>query len=302
MDIGLERLEALLVGHAEMLLLVDDDEAEILEGHVLGEQRMGADHDVDGPGGEARAVLLHLGGGDEARELRHLHRQPFEALGEGPVMLARQQGGGHHHRHLLAAHGPREGGAQRHLGLAEADIAADEAVHGTTGIEIGQDGVDGGGLVLGLLECEAGGELAVEAVRSLEAGRLAHEALGRDLDELAGHLQDALLHLGLAGLPGTAAETIEGNLRIFRAVAGQKLDILHRQQQQSAGILDLQAIVRRARRRHRLEADEPADAVIGMDHEIAGLQRLHLQDDVLWGVSTCASGAPAGRRGCRLPR
>jgi hypothetical protein len=44
-------------------------------------------------------------------------------------MLARQQGGRHHHRDLLPAHGGDEGGAQRHLGLAEADIAADQPVH-----------------------------------------------------------------------------------------------------------------------------------------------------------------------------
>jgi hypothetical protein len=29
-----------------MLLLIDDDEAEILERDVLGEQGMGADHDI----------------------------------------------------------------------------------------------------------------------------------------------------------------------------------------------------------------------------------------------------------------
>lgn len=39
--------------------------------------------------------------------------------------------------------------------------------------------------------------------------------------------------------------------------------------------------MRRARRGDGLERDEAADAVIGMDHEIAGLERLHLQDDVL---------------------
>ena len=57
-------------------------------------------------------------------------------------MLARQQRGRHHDRDLLAfeRHGKRR--AQRHLGLAEADIAADQPVHRTAELEILQGGFD----------------------------------------------------------------------------------------------------------------------------------------------------------------
>ena len=48
MDVGLQRLQPFLVGDAEMLLLVDDDQAEVGELDALGQQRMGADDDVDG--------------------------------------------------------------------------------------------------------------------------------------------------------------------------------------------------------------------------------------------------------------
>ena len=58
-----------------------------------------------------------------------LHRQAGEARGEGAVMLPRQQRGRHHDRDLRARHRGDEGGAQRDLGLAEADIAADQPVH-----------------------------------------------------------------------------------------------------------------------------------------------------------------------------
>ena len=47
MDIGLELLQPLLVRHAEMLLLVDDDKTQVTELDGLAEQRMSADHDVD---------------------------------------------------------------------------------------------------------------------------------------------------------------------------------------------------------------------------------------------------------------
>ena len=43
----LQLLDRLLVGDAEALLLVDDEQAEVLERDVLGEQAVGADDDVD---------------------------------------------------------------------------------------------------------------------------------------------------------------------------------------------------------------------------------------------------------------
>ena len=67
--LGAQLLELLLVGDAEMLLLVDDDEAEVLELDRLAEERVGADDDVDLAVGDA---LLHpgeFGGGDEPRGL-----------------------------------------------------------------------------------------------------------------------------------------------------------------------------------------------------------------------------------------
>ena len=53
MHLGAQRLEPLLVADAEMLLLVDHQEAEIAELDGLAEQRMGADDDVDGAVGKS---------------------------------------------------------------------------------------------------------------------------------------------------------------------------------------------------------------------------------------------------------
>ena len=47
MHFGAQLLQLLLVRDAEMLLFVDDQQAEILELHALAEQRMRADHDID---------------------------------------------------------------------------------------------------------------------------------------------------------------------------------------------------------------------------------------------------------------
>ena len=80
MHLGAQVLQPLLVADAEMLLLVDHDEAEVLELDGLAEHRMGADDDVDRALGEALLGLALLGGADHARKLADAHRQPGETL------------------------------------------------------------------------------------------------------------------------------------------------------------------------------------------------------------------------------
>ena len=76
MHVLAQLLQPLLVLHAEMLLLVDDQQAEIGELDTLGEQRVGADDDVDVAATlcplftSARSLALN-----EARGLRDLHRE-----------------------------------------------------------------------------------------------------------------------------------------------------------------------------------------------------------------------------------
>ena len=137
-------------------------------------------------------------------------------------------------------------------------------------------------LVVGLVIREAGAELVIGALLGDEPRRLAQLALGRDLDQLARHLADALLHARLAGLPGAAAEPVELDRGLLRAVARQQLDVLDRQEQLVvAGVVDLETVVRRAGRLDGLEPDEAADAVIDMHDEIAGRQAGQLGDEIL---------------------
>ena len=107
------------------------------------------------PVGEALPGRLRLGGGDEARQAADLDREALEALAEVVVMLAGEQGGRRDHRDLHARHRGDEGGAQRDLGLAEADIAADQPVHRLAGGEIVEHVGDRAVLVVGLLIGEA---------------------------------------------------------------------------------------------------------------------------------------------------
>ncbi len=97
--------------------------------------------------------------------LRDLHREAAEALSEGMEMLAGQERGWHHNGHLLARQHGEKRRSERHFGLAEADIAADQPIHRPAAGKIIEHGVDARGLVLGLLIREARRELVINAVR-----------------------------------------------------------------------------------------------------------------------------------------
>ena len=229
------------------------------------------------------SALLHLAGlgrADHARELADADRQAGEALAEVLGVLAREQGRRRDDRGLLAVDRGGEGGAQRHLGLAEADVAADQPVHRPAGGEIVERRLDRALLVRRLVIGKAGAEFVVQALRDGEARRGVRHALGGDADEFARHLAHALLQPRLARLPACAAEPVE--LAGLRAVARQKLEIFDRQEQPvAAGVVDLEAVVRRARGLDRLQADEAPDAVVDMDDEIAGGERARFRQHVL---------------------
>ena len=98
---------------------------------VLGiDGRRGIDlHDVDAALGEALAHRAGPRGGAKPRQRFDLHGVAGEALPEGGLVLLAEDRRGHQHGDLLAVHHGAEGGAHRDLGLAVADVAADEAVH-----------------------------------------------------------------------------------------------------------------------------------------------------------------------------
>jgi hypothetical protein len=133
--LGAQRLQRLLLAHAEALFLVDDDQAQVLELHVVLQQAVGADDDVDLPSASfSSSALISLA--LEARQHLDPDRPVGEAVAEVAVVLLGQQGGRHQHRDLLAGAGGDEGGAHRDLGLAEADVAADHAVHRLAAAEV----------------------------------------------------------------------------------------------------------------------------------------------------------------------
>ena len=128
--VGAQLLDGLFVVDPEALLLVDDEQAQVLELDVPGQQFVGADDDVDRPVGQAVGDRPGFGRRQETGE--HLHPDGVigEALAEVLQVLGGEQRGRHQHRHLLAVLDGLERGPHGHLGLAEPDVPAHEAVHG----------------------------------------------------------------------------------------------------------------------------------------------------------------------------
>ena len=81
------------------------------------------------PAGKSASTCFDLLRRPEARDHLDAHREVAEALAEGVPVLLGEDRRRHEHQHLLPVHRDRERRAQRHLGLAEADVAADEPVH-----------------------------------------------------------------------------------------------------------------------------------------------------------------------------
>jgi hypothetical protein len=65
----------------------------------------------------------------ESARARRCARKVRQPVAEGLEVLLRKQRRGHEERHLLAVGECHERGAQRDLRLAEAHVAADEAIH-----------------------------------------------------------------------------------------------------------------------------------------------------------------------------
>ncbi|CAE1297587.1 unnamed protein product [Acanthosepion pharaonis] len=208
MNVGLSAFNRSFVRHAEPLLLVDDDEAQPLELDILGEQRMGADDDVDIARGRAVALTFFASLAVTRRERRPILIGSLEP-GRNCCNAGGRQGGRADHRTCIPAIAATSG-AQRHPVLPKPTSPDDPA---------------------GPLACPRSGRpahrrspgpdrrfpLVREAVDECRIARAvglrplagAQRAFGGGGDQLTRDLADALLHLRLATLPRLAAQTVE---------------------------------------------------------------------------------------------
>ena len=112
----------------------------------------------------------------EARQHFDPQRPVGEAVAEIAVVLFGEQRRRHQHGDLLARRGGDERGAHRDFGLAEADVAADDAIHRLRRRQVADDRFDRAELVGGFLEWERRGERFVH--RAVDVDRQARRARG----------------------------------------------------------------------------------------------------------------------------
>ena len=266
-------LELFLVLDAEPLLLVDDDKAQVVEADVFGQQAVGAHHDVHAACLQAAQGLLLLLGGAEAGEHPDLDRERLHAGEDRVVVLPGQQGGGGQDGALFAAHDALERGPQGHFGLADAHVAAEQAVHRVAALHVLFDLGGGVELVVGLIVLEAGLKIALPVAVRREGIAGGLPPPGIQLDQLLRHLLGGLFDFGAGALPLGAAEL--GQLDLFLVAGGgvtaQQVQLGDGHIQHiRAGILDLQIILDGTLHFQPLDARIHADAVALVDHIVAG--------------------------------
>ena len=255
--------------HAEPLLLVDHEQAEILEAHVVGEQPVRADDDVDG-------ALLHAAHHfglflrrQEAREHFDAHGIVREPLAERLAVLAGEQRRGHEDRDLLAVEHGLRGRAQRDLGLAVSDVTAHEAIHGDGPLHVGLRVDDRLRLIGRLLVRERLLDLGLEravgrerVTRRREAAPVEHDELARDVAHRAAHAGARLLPVGAAHLrqPG----------RLTARVLPDEPDVLGVDVDAVAALeLHDETVARDAEHLARLHPEVAPDAVHAVHDEVA---------------------------------
>ena len=197
-----------------------------MEVHPSAENAMSGDDDVDGAVGQPGADSSTSSSERKRGNISTTTGWGLSRSANVKVMLVGEDRGRHQHRHLLAVAGGFEGGPQRHLRLAEADVAAEQAVHRPRGFHVGFDLLDGAELVGSFLVREGHLELRLPGAVGWEGVALGDLAPGVDLDQLAGHLRHRPSHLAFGAVPVPGPQPAEHGVLPLGA-AHIELDSVH---------------------------------------------------------------------------
>ena len=215
-------------------------------------------------------TFLACAGGEEAAEHLDADRVAGEAVGERVAVLRRQQRRRGEDGDLLAVLDRLERGPDRDLGLAEADVAAHEAVHRVRPLHVGLDVV----IATRWSGVSTNGNASsISCCHGVSWPNAKPSALTRCLvqhDELLGDLADGRADLAL-GLGEVAAAEAVQRRRLAADVLAQHVDLVGRDVQLVAALVGDEQVV-------ALDATDRA-----LDHALV------LADAVLVG----------GRRSCR---
>ena len=193
------------------------------------------------------------------------------------VMLAGEQGGRADQRHLHARHRDDERGAQRDLGLAEADIAAHQPVHRLARLR-GRRARPRSPAPGRRSPHRGSGRRTAgrrESGSATTPGRVARSAAVLISSPAISRMRSFIRDLRRCHASPPSRSSVDAVA--LAAVAGQQLDILDRHVELvAAGIFERDAIVRRLADLDRGQPLVAADAMVGVDDEVARRQRRQL--------------------------
>ncbi len=116
--------------HAEAVLFVDHDQAQLGETYVFLQDRMRADDEVDAAGGDFFQHSRPHIGRQAADQLRAADLAAGQKAAERQGMLPGEDFRGGHEHGLMPMGDGQKHGIEGHDRLAAADVALQEAVHG----------------------------------------------------------------------------------------------------------------------------------------------------------------------------
>ena len=187
-------------------------------------------------------------------------------------MLLYQHCRGSQESGLLAAQDGLENGPQRHFGLAVANVAAHQPIHGPFALHVGHDLVDSALLIWGFLERKRRLELAKHTVGRRKRMPRQGRPLSVDLQKLLGQGLDLLGHLAPGLFPGNPTELVQTRLVALGSyVARDLVEPINRQIELATAILEMEKIDLRATLAYGqlAQAAVQAHAVKVVDHVVA---------------------------------
>ena len=265
-------LDVLLVRHAEALLLVDDEQAEVLERNILLQQLMRADHEIALAAAHVCQRLADLPLRAKAREHPDLDRETIKPLHGRLIVLLGEHGRRHQNGRLPPVEHALHHRAQGDLSLAVAHVAAQEAVHGHGLFHVGLDLIDAPELVVRLRISEMLFKLRLPRTVGREGVALRAAARGVECGELLGHAFCGRFGARFRARPLRAAHfgQLHGPIFARADVFAHKVELRRRDiERVRSGVADLDIVLHRTVDRHLHNARKAADAVIFVHDEVA---------------------------------
>ena len=270
-DFGTQLLQGFFLAHTKAVFLVDDDQAQLFETHIRGQDLVRTNHNIHAAVAQARNRSLGFLGRAEAGQLGNTDRPVGKTVREGLRMLLSQQGGRAQQGNLLAIGYGQEGGTQSDFGFPKAYIPADQTIHRLARRHIVHDGLNGCGLIRSLLKAETLGKGLIVIQRQLELEAFTSGALGVESQQF-GRAVTCLLGCTTAGfIPLARAQLVQRRmLGVGTAVTGDYVQLGHGHIQGAAlGVFQVQELDRAFAQVHFFQTAVATNPVLGVNHGVA---------------------------------